>query len=436
MDNEKKPKKKRIDDLFDNMPYEEPDTEPRKDLEEPIGQDEKVTEETLSQETESTPVEDEAEDPGLDQEEGESGQSEMSEPESDKEGGSSPTETAESEEDLSTEDLLEDVRHSLIAETVEKEEVKESKWWRRVGKSLRRKKKEVETEQQSETVEIPTEPEIVETVEVEKEDEYVEQLDELIDILEEGEKTGEDSSVALSTVPVEEEPTPEPEIVDISVLRERAFHSRPLSEEEDRSLSEVRSIALDDGEEVFIEVEAKKEDTRQDRLKAIENALRPYARYFTFIFIFVSVVMVLLVSVSMYRLYQRNLPPPPTEEPVLLPYPVGMNLPGGLKFTLGKGKIQDGRWDPRSPEWLEDTEICRWVAIPYSRQLEAVVRTLTREDQIELIMSNNDVIAYTVNSIDQLTLEELQQRDSNTPCLLLILAQSDTDERWVVTAMP
>ena len=422
MDNDKKPTKKRIDHLFDDIQYEEPDTEPRKDDGELVGQDDAVAEEILSQEIETASSESDADDSELGQEEDESGQPEVVE--------------SESEEELSTEDLLEDVRRSLITETVEKEEVEESKWWRKIGKG-RRKKKGVDAEQQPEPISVPVEPEIVATAEAEKEDEYVEQLDELIDLLED-EKTEVIPSASAQVVPAEEEPAPEkePEVVDIKILKERAFHSRPLSEEEERSISEVRSVALDDGEEVFIEVEAKQEDSRQDRLKAIENALKPYTRYFTFIFIFVSVVMVLLVSASMYRLYKQSLPPPPTEEPALLPYPVGMNLPGGLKFTLAKGKIQDGRWDPRRPEWLEGTEICRWVAIPYSRQLEAVVRTLTREDQIELIMSNNDVIAYAVNSIDQLTLDELQQRNSNTPCMLLILAQTDTDERWVVTAIP
>jgi hypothetical protein len=113
-----------------------------------------------------------------------------------------------------------------------------------------------------------------------------------------------------------------------------------------------------------------------------------------------------------------------------------MNLPGGLAFNLGKGSLKNGRWDPRGPEWLEGTEICRWVAIPYSRQLEAVVRTLTREDQIELLMSNNDRLVYDVYSIDQMTIEDMMEASSNSACLLLVLAESDTDERWVVTALP
>ncbi len=103
---------------------------------------------------------------------------------------------------------------------------------------------------------------------------------------------------------------------------------------------------------------------------------------------------------------------------------------------LGKGAIKDGEWNPQGPEWLEGTEICRWVAIPWSRQLEAVVRTLTQKDSLELVMSNNDKLTYSVYSIKEMTLAEMQKLDSNSPCLLLVLAKQDSDTRWVVTALP
>jgi len=85
---------------------------------------------------------------------------------------------------------------------------------------------------------------------------------------------------------------------------------------------------------------------------------------------------------------------------------------------------------------LEGTEVCRWVAIPWNRQLEAVVRTMTQNDTIELGMSNNDKLKYNVYAIQQMTLADMQKLDSNTPCLLLMLAQQDSDKRWVVTSLP
>ena len=38
--------------------------------------------------------------------------------------------------------------------------------------------------------------------------------------------------------------------------------------------------------------------------------------------------------------------------------------------------------------------------------------------------------------LDEMTLAEMQKLDSNSPCLLLVLAKQDSDTRWVVTALP
>jgi hypothetical protein len=50
-------------------------------------------------------------------------------------------------------------------------------------------------------------------------------------------------------------------------------------------------------------------------------------------------------------------------------------------------------------------------------------------------MSNNDKLVYEVYSIRQLTLQEIQELDTNSPCLQLILTQSDSEERWVLTEL-
>lgn len=393
-------------------------------------QDELVPLETDSQETESTPSEDVADPPVEEQTDEAPVQPEMLE--------------EETPADMSPDDLLEDMRHSLIEESAAEEMKEDAKWWKRIVKGKRRKK---ETDLQMHAT-VAASPKAVESGSLVDEkaeqdagqDEYVEQLDELIDMLEaEAEKDVVEGEVAPPPVDMEirQEEKKEREFIDVTELKKRVFNSHGTPEEE-MSLSEVRSVALEDGgEDVFVEVEAKAADPWQERVWSIENALRPYRRYLNFIFVFVSLVMVLLVSASLYRLYLRSLPPPPVEEVAQLPYPVRMNLPGGLSFNLGKGSLdEDGRWKPLRPEWLEGTEICRWIAIPYSRQLEAVVRTFNQEDQIELIMSNNDTLTYTVNSINQLSIEEMQEIDAGSPCMMLVLAQADAEKRWVVTAIP
>ena len=447
MDNKKKkPNNKRLNKLFNGIQYEEPDTEPKKSDDKVIGQGQVDFAESNAQvpETESGESEAQASDESAQGDENEDNILTDSPNES-------STENPEVEKDVSPEDLLDEVRHSLIE--VQEAEDEKPKWWQRFGRGSRKGNKLAEAPAPLETMMEPDEPEPVgvpvtspdlsAAKQDDGQDEYVEQLDELIDML--ADETQEDVGVEDALAVYVEGSIPEEgqqaqEVVDLAELKKRAFSARTTPEEEERSLREVRSVALDEGEEVFVEVEAKVEDPMQDRMKAMENALKPYRRYFYFVFVFVSVVMVLLVSASLYpsmrQVYQQFQPPTPTQDVALLPYPVGMNLPGGLNFHLKKGKLQEGRWDPRGPEWLEGTEVCRWVAIPYSRQLEAVVRTLTQEDQIELIMSNNDILVYTVSSRDRLTLEEMQQLDSGSPCMLLVLAQADTDERWVVTAFP
>ncbi|NJC96235.1 MAG: hypothetical protein C3F07_05150 [Anaerolineales bacterium] len=336
-------------------------------------------------------------------------------------------------EDLSPDDLLEDVRHSLIEEESSREEQKKPRWWNPFGKGGRKGKVE---EEQPAVVE--TEPEAsspaVEDVPVETPDEYAEQIDDLIDMLE----AEKEEPPAPAPVPVPETKVQEEKVaLDIEEMKKQAFRAR-TPEDREESFSEVRTIALDGGEEVFVEVESKKEDPLEERFKAFENSLRPYRRYIYFGITFVGIVALVVTSVLLYTAYRQSLPPEPLtdEEAALLPYPTMVSLPGGLDFQLGKGVLDRGRWNPRGPEWLQGTEVCRWVAIPWSVQLEAVVRTLTRDDTIELVMSNSDRIEYNVYSIEQLSLEEMQNRDSNSPCLLLVLAEADSDKRWVVTALP
>ena len=65
-----------------------------------------------------------------------------------------------------------------------------------------------------------------------------------------------------------------------------------------------------------------------------------------------------------------------------------------------------------------------------------MIRTLNADDQIELVMSNNDRLVYKVDSVSELSNEELQEVPTDSPCLLLLLAKADSETRWVLTAFP
>ena len=334
--------------------------------------------------------------------------------------------SSDTESESSSEDLLDDVRRSLIEEEETDKSKKETKWWRRIG----RKERSAEPEPPPPSVEIdlpaaPLQTEIAEDQQQAKEpEEYVEQIDDLIDMLE-----AEAQVSATETASV----APEAEI-DFETLKEQAFRPR-TSDEEAQSDSDVRSIALEDGEEVFVEVESQAADPFEERIKALENALKPYRSYIYMTLAFLGVVMAVIASLLIFNVYRQSRPQP-VKEVSNLPYPTAVSLPGGWSFNLGRGTLQGGKWEPGGAEWLEGTEVCRWISLPWSRQLEAVIRTLKAKDPIELVMSNNDKLVYGVYSVYEMTPEEIKELDANSPCLLLILTGSDSEKRWVLTALP
>ncbi len=370
------------------------------------------------------------------------GERDAESPASDSQG--EPAEAAqasESADEDAMDDLLADVRRSLIEDEAAHDE-KKTGWWDRLSKSGHK-------EQEAKAVEPKVEhslvlPEPVHTS-PEKEDEYLEQIDELIDLLDNEDEKPEASTLMPATVDAPKEPTPAevaPEPApDLNELKKRVFNVRPEDRPEE-PLNEVRTIALEGGEEVFVEVEAAKVDPAKERVQAFENAVRPYRSYIYFTTAILGVLMAIAVIFLMLRTLAANgqlaflMPEAAATADPNLPYPISLALPGGVNFNLAQGAIKNGKWNPSKPEWLVGTEVCRWVAIPWSLQLEAVVRTFTRADVIELGMSNNDKIAYNVYSIQELTLEEMQALSQNQPCLLLVLARSDSDKRWVVTALP
>jgi hypothetical protein len=347
-----------------------------------------------------------------------------------------PDMPASAEEEFAEEDLLADVRQSLIEEeSLEKE--KPAKWWRKLGKGRKKDKVSEPVEPVSEKeIELPVTEMSIGAVEEKAEnkesEEYLEQIDELIDMLEpaaeaEARVSKVDEEVLAPSEPVHQ--------VDIDELKKQAFRPREAGEEAENS-SEVRAIALEGDEEVFVEVESKVQDPWEERLKAFENAIKPYRRYINVAFAFLGAVMAVIAALLIYNAYQQFKPPEPTPVASNLPFPASVSLPGGWRFELGKGALQDGQWNPQGAEWLEGTEVCRWVALPWSPQLEAVIRTLNRDDLIELVMSNNDKLVYKVYSIRELSSEEMLELDSSSPCLLVVLAEADSDSRWVLTALP
>lgn len=331
-------------------------------------------------------------------------------------------------------DLLADVRHSLIVDDEAGKSEKKSRWWNRLVKGTSTSEVPDVAIPDGTENDVHVEP-VAPVVELEDKgsDESAEEIDELIKLLEadvaEDQEQTADVQV-LPPAPVEPEARP-----DIDELKKLAFSPRP-DDKGSEELSDVRQVALGGEEDVFVEVESRAADPVEERIKAVENALRPYRTYLYYALAFIGVIMAIMASVVVFNGVKGLLPTPVATEVVNLPFPTVVTLPGGLNFNLAKGALKNGSWDPRGPEWLEGTEICRWVAIPWSRQLEAAVRTMNREDVIELHMSNNDKLTYKVESIQELTPAQLQEMDSSSPCLAIILAKQDSEKRWVAVGRP
>ena len=198
----------------------------------------------------------------------------------------------------------------------------------------------------------------------------------------------------------------------------------------------IRDVALQEYEESPVApVSERPFSLRQSTRRAFRD-MPPSQKI---ILIGISILVVLFVMVAGGYFASSALPKPsPTATPTTsnLPYPVSISLPGGWSFPLSKGTVKDGKWDPVGPEWLNGTEVCRWVSLPYSVQLEAVLRTLKLDDPITLTMSNYDSLVYKTKSIQQVPVDQISQLNSKTPCLLIILADEKSDKRWVVTSVP
>ncbi|MDR3572764.1 MAG: hypothetical protein P4L50_02795 [Anaerolineaceae bacterium] len=117
-----------------------------------------------------------------------------------------------------------------------------------------------------------------------------------------------------------------------------------------------------------------------------------------------------------------------------MPYPIGIQLTGGWIFALNRSSLVQGVWNPKSAEWLEGTQVRRVIALPWSRQTEAVVRSFQPGDQISLLFNNKQTIQYKVSEVRQVLESDVSVLSDTHPSLAVILYQSGSQQRWVVIA--
>jgi hypothetical protein len=201
--------------------------------------------------------------------------------------------------------------------------------------------------------------------------------------------------------------------------------------EPEPSVQEIRTIVMEDYEE-------------PDEVSVRKTGAKTSKRW-------LRVILVLLLSAALILLAVVFVVPallplqPVTPEPVAavqatsipmegMPYPTGIRMTGGWFFYLQPSTIREGKWEPESSEWLNGSELRRIVALPWTRQLEAVVGSIVQGDTIELHMSNGDILKYLVEETAKIDRNDVSILSSNRPSIALILFQPEEDQRWVVTA--
>jgi hypothetical protein len=200
---------------------------------------------------------------------------------------------------------------------------------------------------------------------------------------------------------------------------------------------------------------AESEDTEQNKswfvrkwtnFKNWIQTLSTAEKLLMFLSVIISITVLVAISMVAFEWNlnrDRNATPPETLEVMsdMEIYPTGLQLPGGWFFFLKQGQIEQsgsiGKWEPEGAEWLAGTTIRRVVAIPWSKQAEAVALSLENGDEIRLFLNNNEANSFYVEEIKTVEYDNVRDTMIDTqPSLAVILYRDDKADRLVIIARP
>jgi|GEM_PF-4428755 len=150
-----------------------------------------------------------------------------------------------------------------------------------------------------------------------------------------------------------------------------------------------------------------------------------------------ALAVILVAVIVFFLLSVRSTPgvqPSPTY--AQFPSPMALQFPGGWIINLKTGSVKDGKWQPTQAEWLDTTEVCRMISLPWSKQLDAIFLTFEPGDKILMTMSNADLFRYKVESTKTILSSEIMDQVANctSPSLMIVLTQDGSDERLMLVA--
>jgi hypothetical protein len=120
----------------------------------------------------------------------------------------------------------------------------------------------------------------------------------------------------------------------------------------------------------------------------------------------------------------------------LSPVPRSVILPNNQAFDLSVGSLENGHWTPKSAEWLDETEVPRWLSIPWSQSLASSISSLVVDQPIQLKMSNNEILLYRYSSVQEILNTEISTFHKNTADLLIVLSKPNSSTSIVIIAVP
>jgi hypothetical protein len=130
----------------------------------------------------------------------------------------------------------------------------------------------------------------------------------------------------------------------------------------------------------------------------------------------------------------------PTTTPVptySIPFPISIELPGGWNILLATSKNLFPDWKPIQPEWLNGTTICKLIALPWNKQIDAVFNTIVPGDKIKLTMSNQDQFPYQVESLSRMPTNKLTDMiNSNEPCMIIFIYKEGSSTNQTLKTVP
>jgi len=155
----------------------------------------------------------------------------------------------------------------------------------------------------------------------------------------------------------------------------------------------------------------------------------------------------LFLAIIVYFLFQFGRPffqisptitPTQTQVPTFaIPEPFSVKFPGGWQFSLKTSRVPYPDWNPTQPEWLDGTQICKLIAIPWNIQIDAVYKTIVKGDAITLMLDNKDQYSYVVNKLETDSKDELIQKVNNPePCMIIFLYKEYSPRWQVIISIP